>query len=337
MPLTSLSVLYGAASGICKRRHHQRFAGGLTCIEQMLFFIRESRTVIIYMNLKPQDILFLLKLIAIGGKPWTFNSLAADLSMSASEVHAAAKRVLEARLAVKKENSIMPDTRNLEEFLLHGIQYVFVPERGGLIRGVPTAHAVEPLAFEFIQDNEPPPVWPDPEGVVRGESFSPLYKSATKAARNDRGLYRLLALVDAIRGGRAREQELAKKIVQKILATQRLENNSLKRNDPDKLVIGDEIEVSCSDLMDLVKRFHINRINVFGSAARGELGPDSDIDLLIEFEKSHSPSIGGMVEIQDAFEKLFHGRRVDVATPSILNNPYRKRAIEKDMEELYAA
>jgi predicted nucleotidyltransferase len=43
------------------------------------------------------------------------------------------------------------------------------------------------------------------------------------------------------------------------------------------------------------------------------------------------------VEIQDAFEKLFHGRKVDVATPSILNNPYRKRAIEKDMEELYAA
>jgi len=169
------------------------------------------------MNLKPQDILFLLKLIAIDKKPWSFNSLAVELSMSSSEVHAAAKRALAARLAVKKEDLIMPDKRNLEEFLLHGIQYVFVPDRGGLNRGMPTAHAAEPLASEFVKDIEPPPVWPDPEGEVRGESFSPLYKSAPKAARNDPKLYMLLALVDAIRGGRAREREMAKKELTKRL------------------------------------------------------------------------------------------------------------------------
>jgi hypothetical protein len=46
---------------------------------------------------------------------------------------------------------------------------------------------------------------------VRGESFSPLYKSAPYAAKNDSELYQLLALVDGIRGGRAREREIAKK------------------------------------------------------------------------------------------------------------------------------
>ena len=163
------------------------------------------------MNLKPQDVLFLLKLIALGKNQWTFNGLALELGMSPSEVHAASKRAQEARLAVKKEGSIKPNKRNLEEFLLHGIQYVFVPDRGGLNRGVPTAHAAEPLASKFIKEIEPPPVWPDPEGEVRGESFSPLYKSAPKAARNDPKLYMLLALVDAIRGGRAREREMAKK------------------------------------------------------------------------------------------------------------------------------
>jgi len=163
------------------------------------------------MILKPQDVLFLLKLVAMGEKHWSFNSLALELGMSPSEVHAAAKRAQQARLAVKKEDSILPNTRNLEEFLLFGIQYVFVPERGELNRGMPTAHAAEPLVSEFINDNEPPPVWPDPEGEVRGESFSPLYKSVPKAARNDPGLYELLALVDAVRGGRARERELAKK------------------------------------------------------------------------------------------------------------------------------
>ena len=168
------------------------------------------------MNLKPQDILFLLKLIAFGKNPWSFNKLALELGMSPSEVHAAAKRALAARLAVKEGDSIYPNIRNLGEFLEHGIQYVFVPERGELNRGMPTAYAAAPLD-DIFGSYEFPPVWPDPEGEVRGESFSPLYKSVPKAARNDPILYMLLALVDAIRGGRAREREIAKKELRKVL------------------------------------------------------------------------------------------------------------------------
>ncbi len=169
------------------------------------------------MNLKPQDILFLLKLIAIGKENWSYNKIAVELEMSPAEVHAAAKRALAARLAVKKENDIFPNIRNLEEFLLHGLQYVFVPERGGLNRGMPTAHAAAPIDSYFVQDNELPPVWPDPEGEIRGESFSPLYRSAPIAAKSDGRLYELLALVDAIRGGRARERDVAKKELKKRL------------------------------------------------------------------------------------------------------------------------
>ena len=169
------------------------------------------------MNLKPQDVLFLLKLVALGKKPWSFNKLSIELDMSPSEVHAASKRVLAARLAVKEGNKIRPNIRNMEDFLLHGIQYVFVPERGQLNRGMPTAYAIAPLDSYFVEESEPPPVWPDPEGEVRGESFSPLYKSAPVAAKNDPKLYQLLALVDAIRGGRAREREIAKKELKKRL------------------------------------------------------------------------------------------------------------------------
>jgi hypothetical protein len=57
--------------------------------------------------------------------------------------------------------------------------------------------------------DEPLPVWPDPQGEVRGAAFSPLYKSAPKAARADPALYELLVLVDAIRGGLARERKIA--------------------------------------------------------------------------------------------------------------------------------
>ena len=169
------------------------------------------------MNLKPQDVLFLLKLVAHGKKPWIYNKLAIDLDMSASEVHAAAQRCLAARLAIKEEGVIYPSIDNLENFLLHGIQYVFVPDRGELNRGMPTAHAAEPMKKYFVDAGDAPPVWPDPEGNIRGESFSPLYKSAPVAVRKDAKLYELLALVDAIRGGRAREREFAKKELKKRL------------------------------------------------------------------------------------------------------------------------
>lgn len=163
------------------------------------------------MNLKPQDILFLLKLVAMGKKAWSFNKLAVELGMSPSEVHAASKRAIAARLAIKADDHVMPNIRNLEEFLLHGIQYVFVPEQGAMSRGLPTAYASAPMEAHFVADNEPPPVWPDPDGNVRGVSFSPLYKSAPIAAKQDPKLYHLLALVDSIRAGGAREYEIAKK------------------------------------------------------------------------------------------------------------------------------
>lgn len=169
------------------------------------------------MNLKPQDLLYLLKLVALGKKHLSFSQLSVDLGMSPSEVHAASKRALDARLAIKKDSTIWPNIRNLEEFLLHGVQYAFVPERGGLTRGMLTSYAAEPLSTYFVPSGESPPVWPDPQGEARGESLSPLYGSAPKAAKKDPELYKLLALVDAIRAGRAREREMAKKELQKRL------------------------------------------------------------------------------------------------------------------------
>ena len=102
------------------------------------------------MNLKPQDILFLLKLVSVGKESWSFNKIALDLGMSPSEIHAASRRAIAARLAIKEGNNIWPNIRNLEEFLLHGIQYVFIPERGALNRGMPTAYAAVPLDAHFV-------------------------------------------------------------------------------------------------------------------------------------------------------------------------------------------
>jgi hypothetical protein len=162
------------------------------------------------MIIKPQDIFVLLKLASIGSNNWTYNLLAAELFMSPSEVHAAVNRSLKAQLAIPApENPAQPNIRNLLEFLVHGIRYVFVPDRGGMTRGMPTCYAASPLKQKLVASDEPPPVWPDAEGETRGQAFSPLYASVPKAARHDPKLYELLVLVDALRGGAARERTTA--------------------------------------------------------------------------------------------------------------------------------
>jgi hypothetical protein len=168
--------------------------------------------------LKPQDVLVMLKLVALGQRSWSYARLAVDLGMSPSQLHSAVRRALAAQLAVKKEDAIKPHIRNLEEFLVHGLRYVFVPQLGQPTRGMPTSYAAPPLEAHFAKSSDLPPVWPDPEGTVRGVEFSPLYKLAPKAARADPALYELLVLVDAIRGGRAREHNLAIKGLGKRLA-----------------------------------------------------------------------------------------------------------------------
>jgi hypothetical protein len=181
-----------------------------------LYAIREWRMPIV---LKPQDILVLLKLIAVGRQSWAYGPLAVELGMSPSEVHSAIKRAQHAELVNTHEGVTAPNVTNLEEFLIHGLKYAFKPDRGELTRGIPTAYAAPPLASQLAAGDEPPPVWPDPEGNTRGISFSPLYKAATFAARRDAKLYELLALVDAIRGGRARERQLATRELQNRLKT----------------------------------------------------------------------------------------------------------------------
>ncbi len=167
--------------------------------------------------LKPQDILVALKLVALGKEYVPFHRLAVELGMSPSEVHQAVERASKAGL-IRREPAQGGARRSravnrgaLTEFLLHGLRYVFPPERGGETRGIPTAHAAPPLAQKLSRhaSRDLPPVWPDANGDSRGLEFSPLYRSAPHAAKRDPVLYELLALVDAVRGGRARERQIA--------------------------------------------------------------------------------------------------------------------------------
>ena len=163
------------------------------------------------MVLKPQDVVVALKLSEFQGKRPPFAQIAEELSISVSEVHAGVKRAQAAHLLHGPELGERANCRALEEFLIHGLKYVFPAQHGGMTRGMPTSYAAEPLRKYIMAGDEPLPVWPNPDGPVRGNAFEPLYPSVPQAAKRDSYLYELLALVDAIRDGRARERKIAEK------------------------------------------------------------------------------------------------------------------------------
>ncbi|HLX79599.1 MAG TPA: nucleotidyltransferase domain-containing protein [Burkholderiales bacterium] len=89
------------------------------------------------------------------------------------------------------------------------------------------------------------------------------------------------------------------------------------------------------ELAEICRRYKVKKMSLFGSAARGELRPDSDVDLLVEFKPKQGPSMWGLVDMQDALSPLFGGRHVHIAGPGILNNPHRRKTIERDLKVLY--
>ncbi len=171
------------------------------------------------MSLKPQDIMVAMKLCSYREKRPPMSVIANDLGVSPSEVHGAIKRLQSAKLLHGKEMDNKPNISTLEEFLVHGLKYSFPAEHGQVTRGVPTSYAAAPLKAEILSRSDMPPVWPWPDGKVRGIAFEPLYRTAPLAALRDPLLYELLALLDAIRDGHARERKIAEHELVKRLRT----------------------------------------------------------------------------------------------------------------------
>lgn len=156
-----------------------------------------------------QDVVVLAKLVSYSGRRPPIVQLAGDLGLSPSQVHASLKRLERSRLI--EAQTCKPLLRAVEEFLIHGVKYAFPVQRGEATRGMPTAYAAPPLSDQIADNSDLPPVWPDPDGGVRGATLEPLHKAAPKAARKDPALYELLALIDAVRDGRVRERQRAEK------------------------------------------------------------------------------------------------------------------------------
>ena len=83
------------------------------------------------------------------------------------------------------------------------------------------------------------------------------------------------------------------------------------------------------------RRHHIARLALFGSVLRDDFRPDSDVDVLVEFQPGHVPGLR-FVSMEQEFSELLHGRRVDRVTPKFLNPRIRDQVLSS-AESLYVA
>ncbi|HEX6666306.1 MAG TPA: helix-turn-helix domain-containing protein [Solirubrobacterales bacterium] len=166
--------------------------------------------------IKGQDILVLLHLLDAPDS-WTVRSIGAALDLDPAGVHRALQRLEDGRLIDVERQQV--NRSNAEEFLVHGVRYLFPIRQGGLVRGMPTAWAAPPLSDELAPSDEPPPVWPDSDGRARGVALEPLHGNATAAARANPELAKRLYLIDALRLGDGRVRSLATKNLTENLGT----------------------------------------------------------------------------------------------------------------------
>jgi len=159
--------------------------------------------------LKPFDFVVAVKVAVNRERDYLIAQLAEEFKVSLSTVHSALTRGEAARLISRSDGPLRAIRPALQEFAISGLKYAFPSALGGAHRGVPTAIGSPVLAKHFESVTGLVPVWPHPEGKVFGMELVPLHPSVPAAAMKDEALYDVLALVDAIRAGTAREREIA--------------------------------------------------------------------------------------------------------------------------------
>ena len=99
--------------------------------------------------------------------------------------------------------------------------------------------------------------------------------------------------------------------------------------------VSPQISIDRLAVSEFCRRHHIKRLALFGSVLREDFQPDSDVDVLVEFQPGHVPGLD-FVSIEREFSGLLQGRRVDMVTPKFLNHRIRDQVLTS-AEPLYDA
>ena len=98
----------------------------------------------------------------------------------------------------------------------------------------------------------------------------------------------------------------------------------------------DMLTVPRNEIADFCRRWRVTEFALFGSAVRDDFGPQSDVDVLVRFEKDAAWSLFDLVDMQDELKAVF-GREVHLVEAECLHNPFRRAEILRTREVLYAS
>ena len=155
--------------------------------------------------MRPHDLVVLLKIASKGQENWLMKDLANELEISGSEISESLNRSAIAGLISGDKRKLR--ILSLLDFLRFGLRYVYPQQHGAIVRGIVTAHSAPPLKNKILSEESY--VWPYAKGSSRGQSIEPLHPKIPNACLTNSRFYELMALTDAIRIGKAREQKMA--------------------------------------------------------------------------------------------------------------------------------
>ena len=89
------------------------------------------------------------------------------------------------------------------------------------------------------------------------------------------------------------------------------------------------IELDRERLGEFCRRNHIRKLSLFGSVLRADFGPESDIDILVEFEPDRVPGLFGMARMERELSAILGGREVDLRTAEDLSRYFRQQVLEE--------
>ena len=88
-----------------------------------------------------------------------------------------------------------------------------------------------------------------------------------------------------------------------------------------------QVTIPHEQIAGFCQQHHILRLSLFGSALRSDFSSDSDVDVLVEFEKGHEPGFA-FFALQDELSDLI-GHRVDLNTPNFLSRYFRGQVMQE--------
>ena len=88
-------------------------------------------------------------------------------------------------------------------------------------------------------------------------------------------------------------------------------------------------------IADFCRRHHIRKLSLFGSVLRDDFGPNSDVDVLVEFEPGHVPGLIRLAGLEFELSEILGGRKVDMNTPQCLSRYFRNQ-VQAEAQVQYA-